>query len=294
MGLFGGAPVEVSIALDRPEGPYYPGDAVQATITIRARKKVKVSEVRAGLILWEKYIYYDTDAEGDSSKITTTAQIPAVVESLLDKGAIPAGFERTWTFQWQIPPDAPPPYVGVITKNRWIVKVTLDRRLRKDINAEVEVPLIVPPPGEDAEPGEYGDSSHPDTVDLSIWLPRLEWVEGETVEGKLLVRPEKDFTASEVRVELVREEYVPRGEGNRHRVVEGKAQLAGRTSFRALESYEYPFAFPIPVQSHPTRETPNSVVTWTLKGVLSRRLRKDFRVDVEIFVYNGRAPVTTP
>ena len=288
--LFGGDKVQVHIELDRPQGPYYPGDVLHAVVTIQSRKQVKVREVRAGLVFWERYAYETRDLDGDRSTSWATGELVVAKEVLVGEGTVPAGFNQSFRLTWQLPPDAVPPYTGKITRNRWLVKVTFDRKLKKDINEEVEIPLIVPPPGQWAEPGEYGEASHPDEADMALWLPRLEWVEGETVEGRLLVRPQKDFTVSEVRVELVRREHVPRDEGKTERIVEGKARLAGKTAFRANQSYEFPFAFPLPTQGCPSRETPFSTAAWILKGILNRRLRKDFTVQAELLVCNGPGP----
>ncbi|NIV37355.1 MAG: hypothetical protein GWN58_50420, partial [Anaerolineae bacterium] len=39
----------------------------------------------------------------------------------------------------------------------------------------------------------------------------------------------------------------------------------------------------------PTTRTGHSRVDWSVRAALSRRLRKDFTVEQEVSVYNGRA-----
>ena len=284
-----GGKVNISIKVDRPAGPYYPGDVVHATIRLRSEKEMKIQKARAWLLLWEHY-WFVARSGRRRARTWDVAQQPVATETLLDEGVIPAGFDQTYHFDWRIPPDAPPPYNGQITRNHWLVKVVIDRKLKKDIRAEVKVPLIVPPPGRQVEPGEHGDAWAWDRADMQLWLPRLEWVKGEVVGGKLLVRPEKDFTAGEVRVELKRLEHTLRDSGDSYTVTEDKAKLARKTKFRAGEAAEYLFDLIIPDQGHPTRETAHSTVTWTIKGILNQRIRSDFRVEQEIYVYNGPAP----
>ena len=180
-----------------------------------------------------------------------------------------------------------PPYKGEITQNRWVAKVTLDRRMKKDFNAEAEIALIVPPPGESAQPGQYGTSSHPDKVDFQIALPRLEWVEGETIESRLLVSPQDRLKFREMRVELVRREHVPRDRGNTKIVTVSNSQVAGKTELSPGQIAEFPFRLTIPQQGCPSRQTDNSNATWSIRGVLPRRLARDFTVTQEIYVYNG-------
>ncbi|RLC56751.1 MAG: hypothetical protein DRI80_15850 [Chloroflexota bacterium] len=289
-GLFKGGDVNISLQLDRPAGPYYPGDVVHTDIMLEVEKGMKVQEVRAGLVFWERYQWIDRDTEGKTSRRWSTDEAWVSREILVPKGSIPDDFRQTYSLDWRIPPEAQPPYAGTISQTRWLVKVTVARRLKKDINEEIELPLIVPPPGHRAQPDEYGESSHPDAVHMRLRLPGLEFVEGETINGQLLIEPRQDFGVSEVRLELVRGEYVPRDEGNRHTAIEQKLQLARKAKFQAGTPVVYDFTLDIPDQGCPTSWTNNSRVNWAIRATLNRRLRKDFKIEQAIFVYNGPAP----
>ena len=281
--------MDIRIELDRPSGPYYPGDVVQATIALQSEKEMKVRKASAGLVLLEDYEYTYAKAKGGHHHGSDTVEDFRSFKDLLEGGAIPAGVQ-TYHLDCKIPANAPAPYRGQITKNRWLVRASLDRERAIDIHREVELPLVVPPPGKSIEPGEYGETEHSDEAELRFWLPRLEWVEGETVEGKLLVRPTANFGVSEVRLELLRQEYVPRNDGHTHIFTEGEVKLADKVEFWPAHHVEYSFAFPLPKQGCPTRRTDHSRVTWSLKATLARRLRKDAIVSVEVYVYNGPAP----
>ena len=61
-GFLKSSKLNVSIDLDRPTGLFYPGDTVNATITIYSEGKVTVRQGYAGLALWEKYKFGTEDS----------------------------------------------------------------------------------------------------------------------------------------------------------------------------------------------------------------------------------------
>jgi hypothetical protein len=62
-----GGKANVTVALDRPVGPYYLGETVHATITIEGQKDLKVQEARATLSYREEYQYKHESSYRDSS-----------------------------------------------------------------------------------------------------------------------------------------------------------------------------------------------------------------------------------
>ena len=288
ISFLGGGGAEIAIELDRPGGPYYPGEVIHAAITLASEKETKISGFHAGLLAWELSISEDSD--GQTSRRKTVDEMVAG-ETLIDEMALAAGFRGTYQVDLQIPGDAFPAYASSSIRSGWLVKATVDRGFKKDVTAEVELPLVVPPPGEHAQPGEVGEASHPDTADMRLWLPSLEWVEGETIEGQLLIRPRKSFDAGEVRVHLQRQEKVhaPRYKSSSTDWID-RVVLAGKTRFQPGQEVDLPFSFPIPVMGCPTRRTESTTVVYTLQAALSRRLRKDYTVGTEIWLYNGRRP----
>jgi len=284
--------VSLRLAIDRPVNPYYPGDTVHASIVLQAEeggKGMKMRQVHAGLVHSERYQYKDEDSDGDVMSYWTTDEQYVTKEILLGEGTIEPGFSQTFNFSWQFPQEAPPPTDGKITQSRWLVKASVDRKLRGDVNEEIELPIIVPPPGQFVQPGEYGESSNPAEAHMQLWLPKLEWLEGETIQGKLRIQSHADFNVREIRAELMRLEAVPRDEGNSSVTLVTKEKLAEAMHFAAHQSHELPFALTIPQQSCPTANTQNSQVSWEVRAALSRGLQNGFTVRVEVFVYNGPA-----
>lgn len=286
ISLFGGGP-QVTVALDRPEGPYYPGDVVHVTVTVDSEKENKISGLRVGLQGWEGGF---TRSDDGSVSSYTLATHEVASETLMGETRLPAAFHQTYRVALPIPSDAFPPYSSSTLTCTWAVQASAGQPLKKDATCEVDVPLVVPPPGERVQAGEFGESSDAATVDLRLWLPRLEWVEGETIAGRLLIHPRKVFDAHEVRVSLRRVDMI---HAPRHKMTGTyppivKAVLAGKTHFEPGQGHDMPFSLPLPAKGQPTVGTEWCTVSYTLKGVLGRRLRKDFVTETEIWLYNGR------
>lgn len=291
-----GGKATATVTVDRPAQPYYVGESVQATVDIQVQKELNITEARAQLVCKEEYQYRyrssSTDSDGgvdtDIEERWTTAEQTVQHQQLLPEGTLASGFRQTFGFTAPIPADAPPTCEnGKIVRITWLVKATLARKLARDIEATVPIRLLSTPTGEASSGGEYGFSNEPDEAVLSFNLPSLEWCLGDTVKGELLVRPQKGFDVSEVRLELVRREYVPRDLGNTFCEAK-KVKLAGRTRLQPGQVLALPFSIAIPEAVPVTMRTHHSSVTWSLIGVLARSLRRDTSAEQEIFVFSKR------
>lgn len=291
-GLFGGKGVEITIDLDRPDGRYAPGDVVGANITLAAEKGGKVREVRAGLVLQHRYQVIDQrrDSDGDwrDSYEWRTNENWIGREALAPEGSLPSGYKETRRFDWQIPADAPATSAGDIIQVTWAVKVTVDRAMAKDQNEEVELRVVVPPTGEHIQPGLYGEMNTNSGVVMQLDLPTLELVEGDTLQGRLLVDPSQSFDAREVRVELIRDERVSAGDKvhQKQKSVE-KVQLAQSPKLVPGTPVSYDFALPVPTAGAPSHDTGATTVTWLVVGTIDRPMRGDYTVTQWVGVYNG-------
>jgi sporulation-control protein spo0M len=291
-----GGKAKLHVTLDRPMLPYYLGETVHAAVTIEGEKELKIEEARVALVCHEEYEYRyeshhrDSDGHHHTAVHTSWATDEQVIQQqvLMGQGAIPSNFMQTYEFSAAIPASAPPTCDGGrIVRVKWMVKATLDRKLAGDIEDKAELLVFATPPGSMVSPGEFGYSNEPKEATLAMALPCKEWVLGETVQGQFLIRPQKAFEATEVRVELVRVEQVPRDRGNESKE-EVKVKLAGKTKFEPGQDLTFPFSVAIPSPRPVSGRTRNSSVTWRLRGVLARFLRGDTLVEEEIFVYSGR------
>jgi hypothetical protein len=290
VGLFGGGKVDITIDVDGV-GPFRLGDTVNATITIGAEKGMKAREVRAGLVLWQRYqtIEETRDSDGDwrTSHTWRTDEEWLHRETLLSNEGVPANFQQTYQFAWPLPYDSPAPCQGKIVQIKYLVKVTVDRAMARDLNEEYTLPVASAPPGRDLREGEYGRSTDPEAK-LRFWLPKLEYVEGEEVTGRLTVEPRQAFDAREIRVELVRRERVTPGDKtNNAAVVECNLQLAPSAKLQPGQTMEFDFSLPIPANGNPSHESSKTRLVWQLEGIVNRPLRDDTNVEQEVYVFTA-------
>ncbi|MBI5879086.1 MAG: sporulation protein [Chloroflexi bacterium] len=292
-----GAKATMTVTLDRAANQaYLPGETVRAQIVVETQGEFKVQEGRVALVYIEDYQYRDeratTDSDGDHSReiVKVWGKSEAEVQRVVfaREGPLPKNVRQTFDYSVAIPPQALPSLTGgAILKSRWVVKATLDRRLASDVNTEAMLTVVTLALGTNRAPGEFGASNEPNEAALSLALPGHEFVPGETISGQFSVRPAKNFDASEVRVELVCLENVPREKGNTHEGI-AKVKLAGGTKFQAGQPIVFPFSVAVPAVAPASANTPNGSITWVLKGVLSRTLRSDTRVEEPVLVYPAR------
>lgn len=291
-----GGKAHITVTLDRTT-PYLPGERVRAQIMIETQGEFKVQEGRVALIYQEEYQYREErtshDSDGDTRReITatwTTSDIEVQREVFAREGTFPKNSQQVHEFAALIPANALPTLGGgKILRSRWLVKATLDRRLAADVNAEAPLTVVTLAPVATTPPGEFGTSNEPADAEMALALPGREFVAGDTVSGQLIVRPAKHFDASEVRVELVRVEHVPRDKGNTHEEAQ-RVKVAGGTKFLAGQPQTFPFTLAVPSNAPPSATTPNGTITWTVKGVLARTLRSDTRVEEAVVVFPARA-----
>jgi hypothetical protein len=275
----------IAIDLDHQGGSYYPDDEVRGTINIESPSEVEIREAIAGLVFSQQYQVKAKSAQ--VSVLRWDKEEHWFQKEVLAADKIPAGFKRSFPFAWKIPPDASPPCSGKIIRNRWVVQVKIDRAAARDIIAETELPLVVPPRG-GMDGVDFSDQKVPTPAFLSFSLPKLVYCEGETVTGELTVgAQDKALEARGVRVELVRREHVSAPDGKTRLVIEQKVQLGAKTALKPGKPELYEFKLPVATNGCPTLVATNTEVAWFLRGVLDRPQAKDVMVQQELFLFNG-------
>ena len=134
-------------------------------------------------------------------------------------------------------------------------------------------------------PAEEADSHG--ECDLSFRLEKSAFGVGEPIEGTLVLTPSKECKANEVRVELERQEEVPRGAGNEEVVREAQAILDGAVELTPGAPREYAFRVEVPPDPVPSLRTDRSTVRWRLKGIGSRRMKRDYNVTQQVLVHSS-------
>lgn len=286
---------ELQLTLDRADGVYRPGEVVGITVEVQPARELKL---RSGTLRVTGTVHFEirsrvtsTDSDGNTTQTDSyswaQSELFAVEETFLSETTLPSGVAERFTFQAQLPPDALPTCHGEILHVAWRVEAKLDRPLAGDLNAAAVVRVLGLAPGGEAPPQAYGASDEPQEAELALVLPGLAAVAGEPFSGHLRVLPHKDFRAAEVRLELERTEHVPLSEGyTKSRTYTLK--LAGSTQFKAGQPQSFPFQAPLPPDAPPSLQTGYGTRTWTMKGILNRRLRRDTSVAQAFTVFTGR------
>ncbi len=293
-GLFKNVKVQLNVALDRQV--YAPGDTIHARITLQTDKEMNIQGGRFTIICQQRYQYKrkHRDSDGHSSVDTTwgTRDAEAFRFDFLQEMALPPG-ALTFDTSFTLEEGSLPSSKGEIISAAWFAKATLDRKLAADTNSEVEFTVLTANPADmaTATAGQYGASNEPEEAQMSLALKTKEVTGGGALAGSLRIMPQKDFGVGEVRLELVRDEYVAdvTGSGYDHKkeIKVAEAKLAGKTKLQPGQYLELPFTLPLPQAMAPSFEFEVGSLKYTLKGVLARTLRKDTSVEEEIKVYAG-------
>lgn len=295
-GIFKNVKIQLNVALDRQV--YAPGDTVQARITLQNDKEVDIQGGRFVITCQQKYQYRrkTRDSDGDTTVESTwgTNNIEVHHFDFLPQISLPPDthtFETSFTLE----EGALPTSNGDIVRVAWLAKATLDRKLARDANSEVEFTVLTNNPANmaSATAGEYGTSNEPGEAQMSFVLRTKEVTGGARLEGSLRILPQKDFGVSEVRLEFVRDEFVAdvseTGYEHKKEIPLVKAKLAGKTHLQAGQYLEFPFALDLPQEMAPSIQFNVASLKYKLKGILGRTLRKDTLTAEEILIYSRRA-----
>jgi len=291
VGLFGGKLPELFIQVERPDGVYFPGEVVRASVTVRSGDEAKFKEIRAGLLLEEKYqtIERTRDGDGDTSDshVWRTSEQWAARETL-GEGGVPAGFEQTRRFEWRLPEGAAPSCHGKIVQARWLVKATVDRPMARDVNAEAPLYVAVPAPASSQGAGGADENSAPDKVRVSFQLPRRDFAQGEAVAGRVLIEG-GDLSARALVVKLVRTEVVPGGDRRHVEQVVAQSQQFPKVKLTAGSPFAADFQLQIPSDWCSTYESANASVNWGVAATLDLAWKRDIHASQSIRVFNSAA-----
>jgi Arrestin (or S-antigen), C-terminal domain len=280
-----GPKADIQVALDRDS--VLPGETVEATIRILGgRKDLAIQEGRLELDYENEYRYRHQVGSGSTrrtkeSKATDRAVLDSV--RFLEAGHVAADTSYEATASLTVPADAVPSAEGEITKVRWRVVATLARPHAMDVHRRVPLTVLA----QASATLDAPDVETRDDVELSFRLDREHFGPGDSVQGTLVATPLQACGMNEARVELVRREDVPRNDGNTKEVQEAVAILESDVRLSLGAPREWPFQLQLPAVVVPCLQTEHSRVTWLLKGIGSRRIRRDYRVTQPIDVHTA-------
>jgi sporulation-control protein spo0M len=288
-----GGKAELKVTLDRPRAVYNPGDTIHAVVRVEGVKDLKIQSAKIALVSLEEYEYRyegrDADGDRETRKSKTTDEYRAWENQFLGETTVKGGTDQTYEFDLPLPPDAGPTVEGgKILNFSWLVKTTLDRRMASDVEDKQTIYVLSAPDPTARGAGEFGFANEPAEAEMRLRLPGTAFLAGDTISGELVIRPQKEFDVTEIRVELERLEVVPRDEGNQHKENQ-VVKLAGGTKLIPGQELILPFQLKIPPSVPITSRTRHGSIDWTVRGVLARRMRKDVFAQQEILLYSAPA-----
>ena len=299
--LIFGPKVKLELATDSEI--YYLGSPVNANVNIYTNKDLKMEEVRMELHCKVKITYDVEESRYNSSEKryetywtteTRTFDVVNFVQRVIEKGVIkPPGV----SFQWNtiIPQEAPPSHTGRHINTTWTLKVVINRHLRPDIKKEQTLQIY----WHAADPSYLTPVEQPmnfGSVTAILKLPKSVYKFGETVQGTLYLVGIKDEKFNEIRATLLHYEQVRpasfvssnvtdfRGDFVNKVVTE---KIANDVKLQPNQGIEIPVALRIPMIQQPSIQFQYYTSAWTLKITLSRRLKKDYNVELPIIVTNS-------
>ena len=293
----------VDLDLELPCTSFAEGATVDATV--RATVARDLTAAGGSLELVRTITYRYTGWSPYAAPFTATARAAEVVSraSFQPDGPLAAGRTLVWPLTLAVPASGPGSAHTELVEIDWAVHARLRIDQGRDVEATRAITVLskardcaavahIPPEAEDQGAAVLGLES----------LSSRRLVPGVPLSGVLTVQPLRSLSARSVRVDLVLAEHVLHGPWLSDDPVRNPAQqdkyaetivasvsLANHAGLDPGPLLRYEFTLPVPPRLQaPTMRRPAFTLTWMLRGVVDRQLRRDPCVAVELHA------VTTP
>ncbi len=259
-------------------------DDLRARVTLVPKQDFDVRQGKVELVCTETYVQMTSSQYGQHYH-RRTRTLSREGGSFMEGGTVRAGLPYSGDVTLAVPAAALPTLTGVSVNKidpgiSWAVAASLDVAKARDIQHSQEVTVVRPGPDDWSPRPACAESRHGQCV-LTLELSSGDARSGDRLSGGLRAEILQDMGVSEVRVELVRIEKF--GNVQRDHTVD-RVVLEPEGSLQAGQTREWSFRLNVGKVSAPTLKTDKSSVRWLVKGVLSRSMRRDLRVEREIDV----------
>ena len=280
---FGRPKADLNIRVSR--GTLEPGDELDARVELLPREDFHVRLGKVELVRLETYIQTVRHQYGVSYHKRTHAGVVAS-ETFMENQIVRRLGGSSDRASFVLPQDAIPTLSGSIFQKiqpgiTWEIRALLDVTRARDMRYSQELTVVGPPVSDDRSPLQVATENRHRQCNLTLDLSRSEARSGDRIDGVLRVEMLDDVEVTEVRVELVRVEKFG-NEGQDH--VVDKAVFERDATLRSGDGHEWRFDLDVGSVKVPSLEAEKSSVTWLVKGILDRRMRRDLRVEREISV----------
>ena len=259
-----------------------PGDEIEARVSLIPKGSFHVREGKVELVMLDTYVQRIQNQYGASYHKRTNDEVVAS-ESLMDDSAIRRGVTHSSDFRFTVPSDALPTLNGATHRKidpgiAWGVKVSLDVANARDLN-EVGTFVVRPSAPDDwpASPATVQERHRQCVLTLELSQDRAR--SGDSISGVLRAEMLRDVKVEDVRVELARIEKFGDEENE---ITVDQVMVTEDVSLPAERTLEANFDLEVGEVGVPSLKTEKSEVRWVVKGILSRSLQPDLRVETEI------------
>ena len=275
--------IDVQIHVNKPV--FHAGGELDAHVRLAPKGDYRVRHGRVELVCTETWVQR-VDSQYGPSYHRKTEVLSSEGETFMDDQTVRNGVPYSADLRVSVPRDALPTLSGALVQKiepgiAWAVKVDMDVARARDIHESHEVTVAATPAPRDDRPVPVVAESRRGQCALTLELSRSEARSGDRVDGSLSAEPLQDITASEARVELVREEKF--GNTAKNQIVD-EATLERDPSLRSGETREWSFSLDVGQVAMPSLKTEKSSVRWLVRAVLDRSLRTDPKVEQDINV----------
>jgi hypothetical protein len=277
---------KADVLLEVTGSPFNPGSTVDAGVTVSSMESFTV---RSGIVqLSCTEVYWQIVSTGKSTYHQKRKhKLYKVEESFLGDINFALGMTTHKLVKFTIPQDLPPTVCGKKVNISWQLKASLDIIKQRDIHVKHElvvspISIAVPVLEKDYQALTNKVTKSSDDGELTLALASQSGIGSGTLRGRFETIMKKTMNVDTIRIELeVKESAGSMSSKNIADVV----ILEGKTSLLGGGYRQWPFELKIPTAPPPTIKTEKSSVVWLVKGVLDKRLRKDFKVIAPIQMF---------
>ena len=275
--------VDVQISVNKSD--FHAGDKLDARVALLPNGDYRLRHGRVELVCIETWVQR-IDSQYGSSYHRKTEVLSSQGETFLEDQTVRNGVPYSADLRVAVPRDALPTLRGELVQKiepgiAWAVRVDLNVARARDIKESQEVTVVPTPAPRNERPVPTVAESTRGGCPLTLELSRSEARSGDRVDGTLRAVPQGDVTASEARVELVREEKF--GNTAKNQVVD-QVTFERDLSLQSGEEREWSFSLEVGRVAMPSLKTEKSSVRWLVRAVLDRSLRTDPKVEQDIAV----------
>ena len=275
--------VDVQISVNKSS--FNAGDKIDADVRLLPKSDFRVRSGRVEFVCIETWVQR-VDSQYGPSYHRKTEVLSSEGETFMEDQTVRNGVPYSADLKATVPRDALPTLRGELVQKiepgiAWQVKVDLDVARARDIKESQEVTVVATPAPRGGPPAPTVAESTRGGCPLTLELSRSEAQSGDRIDGTLRAEPHGDVTASEARVELVREEKF--GNTAKNQVVD-QVTLERDPSLQSGNTREWSFTLDVGQVAVPSLKTEKSSVRWLVRGVLDRSLRTDPKVEQDIDV----------